>query len=207
MPALPPITPTVCPASSGSCRPQTGAVALVIRPPIGGVGAQSPGRCHDADLRVRGGLARAPHRLTQAQQRLRRSIGPVGALAAGPLSLAAGDAQPRRRQCRSTVFARRLAAEDGPVMVTARAHRYLRRSLVTSWPRSGWVPPCGPRTAAAVRSPSATKCAIRRRTRRRAPTRNARSTRELCPARRGGSAAPWAALAAVVLRRIPDRDR
>ncbi len=43
MPALPPITTTVCPASSGSRRVGTGAVALVMIPPMGGAGDRSPG--------------------------------------------------------------------------------------------------------------------------------------------------------------------
>src|ERR1700689_485917 len=41
MPALPPITTTVCPASSGWCRTGTGRLALVMIPPLDRSGAQA----------------------------------------------------------------------------------------------------------------------------------------------------------------------
>src|SRR5258708_7336901 len=80
-----------------------------------------------APRRPRGGPARAPPRLTRAQQRLRRNTSPVGAHAAHQLSLNDGDAQPARRQRRGAMLAGRPGAENDHVIVTARAHRYLRR--------------------------------------------------------------------------------
>ena len=90
----------------------------------------------DVDLRARAGLARALHRLARAQQRLRRNASPVGALAADQRSLNDGDAQPARGQRRSAVLAGRPAAENDHVIVTVRAHRYLRRLLAASQQRS-----------------------------------------------------------------------
>ena len=77
----------------------------------------------------RGGrrLVRLVRRLARAQQRLRRDASPVRALAADQFSLHEGDTQPARGQRCSAVLARRPAAENDHVVVTARAHRYLRR--------------------------------------------------------------------------------
>ena len=121
----------------------------------------------NVDLGARPGLTRAVHRLARAQQRLGRNTRPVRALAADQLSLNDGDAQPTRSQRRSAVLAGRPAAENDHVIVTARAHRYLPRLLVTSRPRSAHVPPPGTRPRPIPRSG--------RRTRRLAPlTPNAR---------------------------------
>ena len=63
------------------------------------------------------GLARGVHRLTRAQQRLRRDARPVGALTADQLSLDDGDAQPAGSQRRRAVLARRSTAENDDVVV------------------------------------------------------------------------------------------
>src|SRR5271165_1100093 len=85
--------------------------------------------CH-VDLRARADVARALHRLARAQQRLRRNTRPVRAFPADQLPLHDGDTQPARSQRRGTMLPRRPAAEDNHVIVPARAHRFLRRSLV-----------------------------------------------------------------------------
>ena len=59
----------------------------------------------------RGRLARVVHRLTGAQQRLRRDAGPVRALAADQLALDERDAQPALGERAGAVLARRAAAD------------------------------------------------------------------------------------------------
>ena len=76
-------------------------------------------------VNLRGGcrVARARHRLARAQQRLRRDTSPVGALTADQFPLHDGDVQPAQSQRRGAVLARRPAAKNDHVIVTARAHR------------------------------------------------------------------------------------
>src|SRR5215469_9929453 len=93
-------------------------------------------RSPNVDLRARRGVSGMLHGLAWAEQRLRWNARPVCALAADQLSLNDGDAHPARSKCRSTVLTRRPAAENDRVILTARAHGYLRRLLAPLPPRA-----------------------------------------------------------------------
>src|SRR5215471_14199197 len=71
----------------------------------------------NVDLCARARLARALHRLTRAQQRLRRNTSPIRALAADQLPLNDGDAQPAGGQRRGAVLAGCPAAQNDHVVV------------------------------------------------------------------------------------------
>jgi hypothetical protein len=87
-------------------------------------------RAINVDRGRRRGLARGVHRFARAQQRLGRNTGPIGALASHQIPFDECDPQTACRQRSGAMLAGRAAAEDDHVVVTARAHRYLRHLLV-----------------------------------------------------------------------------